>query len=203
MHASLGLAQSPKDLQGQLLDSRRQTAGADHCFDVMQMAMGVLGFVLDPHMLGSKSLPFDRFNDQLGFQPQRVDRGLDLLGRETEIDHRGEEHIAGNSAEAVDLQDSHRSGLKRRVWLAERKYSWRFIAGGESRLGVLSPRLPWGGCGTDKSPPELAADLRRHAARYADECPSPLKGVSILASRRLAKSLGLSRGGVNERYGGT
>ena len=103
----LGLAQLEEDPLGEVFLARRQDALVDDRLDMVPVAMGVLVRRVDLRIRRPEPAAAHGLERQLARQPQA---GHGLLNRpaiDARIHQRGQRHVAGNAAEAIEIADSH------------------------------------------------------------------------------------------------
>ena len=92
-----------------LAGPRRELAAVDHRGDVVQVAVGVLGLVLDDDLRRPKAAFFDLAGHQpAAGQAERIDAGLDRRQLGARVDEGPERHVAADPAGTIEVGDSHR-----------------------------------------------------------------------------------------------
>ena len=106
----LGLGQLAEDPRGHVAGPRRERAAVDHRRDVVQVAMGVLGLVLDDDLRRAKAALLDfAGHEPAAGQTERVDAGLDRREIGAGVDECPERHVAADAAGTIEVGDSHRA----------------------------------------------------------------------------------------------
>ena len=108
----LGLGQPGEDSPGDVLRTRRESAGVDQAQNVVQVAMDVFRLVLDRDLGGPKSV----FLDFLGHEPaagqaERRDSIVQPIEGDAGVDQGPEGHVAADSAGAIEVGNSHGGSL--------------------------------------------------------------------------------------------
>ncbi len=108
VNLGLGFGQPPKNPAGQILLPIGKLAAIDHCRDVVQMPVGMLGRMFDRDVQRAKSLSLDLVDhDPAAGQPERIDARLNLRQISAGIDERGQRHVAADSARTVEIGNFH------------------------------------------------------------------------------------------------
>ena len=185
---------------GQLLEDSRwpvpagrggERAAVDHRRDVVQVAMLVLGLVLDGDLRGAEALLLHfaaRRAGSLG-RPERIDAGLNRGQIGAGVDEGAERHVAADSARTIEIGNSH--GL-----LAMRQVSFGL------RITILRQRLLYryhpaaltAGTRTAKVWPPKSAPI--FAACHARDQTGPRFRRQALGPQDLGPDAGADEGAV-------
>ena len=97
---------------GQILLAKGERAAVNHRRDVVQVAMLVLGFVLNRDLGRAEAFLFDlRANKPAAWETQGIDAGLDVGKLSAGVDECTECHVAADSARAIEIGNSHETLL--------------------------------------------------------------------------------------------
>ncbi len=107
VYRGFGFGQPSEYLVGELPLTIRQAARVDHLGDVVQVPVGVLVRGRNGHLGGVKAAFADPRDFDLGGQAKRRDGVADRLGVDSSMDERAERHVAADSAEAIEIGNSH------------------------------------------------------------------------------------------------
>ena len=104
----LGLGQLLEDAFGQIFLAGSERAAVDHGRDVVQVAVFVLGLVLDRDLRGAEAFLFDfRADESAAGEAQGIDAGLDGGEFGAGVDEGAERHVAADSARTIEIGNSH------------------------------------------------------------------------------------------------
>ena len=120
MHPRLGLGQTLEHAQCKFLLPWPERAAVDHRGDMMQMAVGMLGLVVDKKLRRAEAPLVGFLHPQLATgQAKRVDPGLHLAEISPGIEERPQQHVAADAAGTIKVGNSHVSSFSfksGRVW---------------------------------------------------------------------------------------
>ena len=108
VNAGLSLGQLLEDAAGQVGLRGGEGRAVDDGFDVVEVAVGVLGLGDDLGVGGAKATAFDGLKFELDGQLERADDGLEGLGIDASVDQGAQGHVARDTAEAVEVEYPHR-----------------------------------------------------------------------------------------------
>src|SRR5579883_2933269 len=109
MHSGFGDRDFPKDSGCQVALLWRQCAFRKNRFHIGEEAIILLVRGLDRGFRRRESAALHLFHFQLDRQVERIEYGANRLRWNTRINHRTQDHVAANAAEAIEMSHTHRS----------------------------------------------------------------------------------------------